>query len=166
MEPENKVIVVVTNANSLVSTESWQPIDEIKNSPSLDIIKLNRGSELLGLLEEIEAVTFDCQGKLTLSSFFTSDRQHNNNKVAQLLGYLAEALIVRSCNSDINENRKWANYARRCSQLTVDTPDDYIAVGAGLALHATTQKLDIFITRLTVLEISAGFIKNILAKSY
>lgn len=141
MPSEDRVIVVVTNADSLISTEAWQPIEEIKSNPSLDSIKLNRGSELLGLLDEIEAVTFNDQGKLSLSSFFTSDQQHNNNKVARLLGYLAEALIVRSCNNDLNENRKWANYARRCSQLTLDTPDDYIAVGTGLVITRKNPKL-------------------------
>lgn len=140
-QSEDQVIIIAPNADSLISTEAWQPISEIRNSPYLNRIRLNRGFELLSLLNEVEAVTFNTQGKLVLSSFFTSDQQHDNNKVARLLGYLAEALIVRGCNNDLTENRKWANYARRCSQLTLDVPDKYIAVGTGLVVTRKNSKL-------------------------
>ena len=68
--------------------------------------------------------------------------------VAKMLGYTAEGIVVRECNSDPSKNTKWANIARLLredyNQLSnlikqifwypfLQNPNKYRAIGTGLA---------------------------------
>jgi hypothetical protein len=55
----------------------------------------------------------------------------------QLLGKIAEALIVRSCNSDVYANRRWGQIGRRGAYVH-HSLYQYIAIGTGL--ETTRQK--------------------------
>ncbi len=141
MQNEKQLIIVSPNSNKIGSIGNWKSIGEFKDTPSADIIQSRQKLDLLGLLENIGAVTFDSNGKLIISSFYTNNSQGNNANLSRLLGFLAEALIVQTCNTCPSKNRQWANYARRFpsgmknpdSYIDVNQPDDYIALGVGLA---------------------------------
>jgi hypothetical protein len=80
-------------------------------------------------------------------------------KIGIMLGYTAEGMVVRECNSDVSKNAKWANIARLLREDTEDTnlitslvkkffwypflqnPNHYHAIGTGLAITKNTQDL-------------------------
>jgi hypothetical protein len=137
----NENLIIIPNAGS---------IDDDQLSNYHDISEINyyqRGYELLSLLQEIGAVTFDRENKLTLSNFYVNGRE-NKKTVSRLLGYIAEGIIVRECNNDPSANMKWANYARRMCKLRSDDnyldsisyeeiypedPNNYVAIGTGFS---------------------------------
>jgi len=97
------------------------------------------------MLRELGAITFDPDNRLILSSFFTNNKP---SAVSRLLGYAAEAIIVRECNQSVDKNRQWANYARKNRQEKclfksavksifynqfLANPDNFTAVGTGFA---------------------------------
>ncbi|KEI05963.1 hypothetical protein IG390_15205 [Clostridium phage CWou-2020b] len=49
----------------------------------------------------------------------------------RLLGKIAEAVVVKRCNEDCNQNRRWGLYARQGKRLHKSL-DNFFAVGTGL----------------------------------
>ena len=132
-------LIVLPNSRSIEYSErtKYQSIDSTNYYGYV--------SRLLEMLRELGAITFDADNRLILSSFFTNNKP---SAVSRLLGYAAEAIIVRECNQSLEKNRKWANYARRNRQERcpfksvvksifytpfLANPDDFIAVGTGFA---------------------------------
>jgi hypothetical protein len=80
-------------------------------------------------------------------------------KIGILLGYTAEAMVVRECNSDVSKNAKWANIARLLREdreninpinkfvknifryIVLQNPNNYHAIGTGLATTKNTHSL-------------------------
>ncbi|MGB7445093.1 MAG: hypothetical protein WA919_28820 [Coleofasciculaceae cyanobacterium] len=141
MQNDKRLLIVIPNSSDLDNPEDWQSINEYEKSLDTEIIKLGKGSKLLGLLEEIGAITLNEENnRLIISSFYSNNEQLGLGVVSCILGFLAEALIVDTCNNNPIENRKWANIAR-CfplgfenldGHIDVKIPDDYIAIGRGL----------------------------------
>lgn len=132
-----KTLTVITNPKAISDKNKY-------NFKSFDYYQ--RGKELLALLHDLGAVCFDSNNRLVLSSFFRNNKKPGN--ISRLLGYLAEGIVVRACNSDTYVNRKWANYARRLRQENnvvkrllisifyepfLANPDEYKAIGTGFA---------------------------------
>ena len=112
-----------------------------------------RAKELINLLFEIVAVIVDSKTGVFEFDPFINNSNTPNRFIGKLLGYIAEGLIVRSCNESHINNRRWANIARVLkgedaafsvfnrlryeNQLEIsyesiqDNPDDYTAIGTG-----------------------------------
>ena len=126
--------IVVSNPQGFAYIEE---LAQYKNNPDPNIINLDKGEKLLDLLKETQAIIIDSDDELTIKKSLTdyiskiSYKENINSKVGKLLGKIGEALIIRSCAEDKNQNRKWAQIARRGKKL-VQTPDDFEAIGTGL----------------------------------
>lgn len=136
-----QALIIIPNAGN---------IDDNRSSSYNYISGINyykRGSELLSLLQGIGAVEFDRENKLVLSSFHVNGKD-GKKTIYRLLGYIAEGIIVRECNNDLDTNRKWADYSRRMwefessasllnsisyEELYPENPDEYIAIGTGFS---------------------------------
>lgn len=142
MQNTERLIIVMPNSSSLDNPEDWQSINEYEKNLNTEIIRLSKGAKLLSLLEEIGAITLNEENNsLMISSLYANNQQLGLSVVSCILGFLAEALIVDTCNNSSLENRKWANIAR-CfpsgignsdEYIDVKIPDDYIAIGRGLS---------------------------------
>ena len=134
----SETLIIIPNAGSIDDT-NYNYISGINYS--------RRGSELLSLLQGIGAVEFDRENKFIFSNFYVNGSD-GKKTVYRLLGYIAEGIIVRECNDDLDINRKWADYARRMwkfdsdnsllssisyEELYPEDPDKYIAVGTGFS---------------------------------
>ncbi|MGK7895073.1 MAG: hypothetical protein AB4372_15990 [Xenococcus sp. (in: cyanobacteria)] len=138
--------------NSFKKGKTSDSINEFQFKPIHDFDEYYKlGTGLLELLRQTEAVTFDEENRYSLSKFLLNNPKGNLGD--KLLGYAAEAVIVRNCNRDLNENKKWANYARKRGSVIVgntiqfslfdqfenifgfqpfiENTDDYKAIGIG-----------------------------------
>jgi hypothetical protein len=138
-------LIILPKSNVINTTEKFE------NYQSIDTINYyHRGSNLLKLLQDIGAVVFDANNRLVLSAFFTNNEQKGS--LSRILGYAAEGVVVRECNTNLSKNKIWANYARKLKQdsnavmqffksiyyeLFLENPDNYIAIGTGLAITKT-----------------------------
>ncbi len=106
----NETYIILPDPNSINLSEefSCKSIQSLENS--------KYGSELLDVLCQVGAVSFNCENKLALSNFFLNHPNYNN--ASRLLGYVAEGIIVRECNQNLAKNRIWANYARRLKKAS------------------------------------------------
>ncbi len=127
-----QVAVVVIRADG--SVRLMQPYSEYcYGESSLEILKVARGSQLLDLLTtDLAIVKIDDYSQLKISYCFADDPERRTGEVRILLGRLAEALIVKQCNQDVEMNRKWAKLAYRYEVGGVPNVDNYCAVGTGL----------------------------------
>jgi hypothetical protein len=155
------------NSDTLIVVPDLEDIKDYEEHNYKKINSINyyqRGSELLELLREVGAVTFNENNILVISSFFKNiiDGNAKGGHVSRLLGYVTEGIIVRDCNNDLSRNRKWANYARKLKEtpksldLNLDSiwrfitsvvyeslsenPDSYIAVGTGFSSTKNGEK--------------------------
>ena len=84
------------------------------------------------LIDELGCISFR-DNRFVLNEILTSNATRTINN---LLGKIAEAVIVRRCRDDAEINRRWFEKARR--QLTnLDEAKDYNAVGTGLKSTVT-----------------------------
>ena len=87
------------------------------------------GRELYDLLVDgLNVIRYNENGKLILGVILQSDI---NRTAMQLLGRIAEAIIVRNCNHDAGVNRKYISIARK-KQAKMKTADKFWALGTGL----------------------------------
>ncbi|MEG4210471.1 hypothetical protein [Microcoleus sp. S13_B4] len=139
----NSVLILPeNNLKSLVADDGKHLID---NTPYY-----SRTNRLIELLEDVGVIYFDSTTTMySYTPFIEGDRQNGRARmVAKMLGYTAEGIVVRECNSDSSKNAKWANIARllredknQFSNLIKkifwypfqQNPDNYHAVGTGLA---------------------------------
>lgn len=138
-------LIILPKSNVINTTQ------KIENYQSIDTINYHhRGSNLLNLLQDIGAVVFDANNRLVLSAFFTNNEQKGS--LSRILGYAAEGVVVRECNTNLSKNKIWANYARKLKQdsnavmqllksifyeVFLENPDNYSAIGTGLAITKT-----------------------------
>lgn len=116
-----------------------------------------RTKKLFNLLEDAEVICFDCRTNIyKFMPFMESDNPDQKLIIGKMLGYTAEAMVVRECNSDVSKNAKWANIARLLREdknpITnfvkkifwypfLQNPNNYHAIGTGLATTKNTQDL-------------------------
>ncbi|MTJ54917.1 hypothetical protein FJR38_20745 [Anabaena sp. UHCC 0253] len=127
------IVVAIRRSDGTLDSRYIQPLKQfLYEVQSIDIVKRLVGEELLDLLANDLGIVKVDHEKLKLQYVKPGQRGDGNvhQEVMNLLGRLAEALIVRRCNKDIKRNRLWASYARRGRQ--VESLDEYIAVGTGL----------------------------------
>ncbi|MFM9267638.1 hypothetical protein [Tychonema sp. BBK16] len=112
------------------------------------------------LLENVNVIYFDFRTNIyEFSRFIKPDNLDRRLRIPIMLGYIAEGMVVRECNSDVSKNAKWANIARLIREDTEDTnlitslvkkffwypflqnPNHYHAIGTGLAITKNTQDL-------------------------
>lgn len=126
-----------------------------------------RTKELVKLLKDVGIIYFDSTTNMyNYAPFLEGDRRKNRipQMVSKMLGYVAEGIVVRECNTDLSQNAKWANVARLLREnhnsedenplqlslfvnwikkyiwyLSLPNPNHYRAIGTGFA---TTQIQD------------------------
>lgn len=150
MIQDGELVVAVRRVDGSIDSRYIQPLNEfLYHKPCTDIVLSTRGEELVDLLtNDLGVVRLeDRELRLYLKAIQNSARlqfdrfdQHNDVLpiVISLVGYLAEALIVKQCNKYPEKNRLWGRYARRSKHKTgsaVETLDGYIAIATGL--HST-----------------------------
>lgn len=130
----------------LPSSTQFQDSSNIERLRLIDTTPYyNYSKELIQLLLEIEAIILNPDnGLFEFSSFYINNLKE---ATARLLGFIAEAVVVRECNNYAEKNRKWANYARISKddynpmtriiksvfyKLFSDNPDNFKAIGTGL----------------------------------
>lgn len=87
------------------------------------------GRELYDLLVDgLNVIRYNENGKLILGVILQSDI---NRTAMQLLGRIAEAIIVRNCNHNAGVNWKYFSIARK-KQAKMKTADKFWALGTGL----------------------------------
>ena len=107
-----------------------QPYNEFMyGTKNIEIQKVLYGRELYDLLVDgLNVIRYNENGKLILGVILQSDI---NRTAMQLLGRIAEAIIVRNCNHDAGVNRKYFSIARK-KQAKMKTADKFWALGTGL----------------------------------
>lgn len=116
---------------------------------------------IVNLLENVGVLYFDYNtNDYKFDAFVGTDNTNQKLRtIGKLLGYTAEGMVVRECNSDISKNAKWANIARLLREyredinpinkfvknifryLVLQNPNNYHAIGTGLATTKNTQSL-------------------------
>ncbi|MEG4984740.1 hypothetical protein QUB08_03005 [Microcoleus sp. BR0-C5] len=133
------------------------PKDHIKESIAdegkqlIDIQLYKRTKDLIKLLEDVGIIYFDSTIDMySYNPFIKGDhvKKRFSLMVSKMLGYTAEGIVVRECNSDLNKNAKWANIARFLKEEQnfftnlvkkifwyplLQKPDEYRAIGTGFA---------------------------------
>lgn len=127
-----KLVVAKMRPDGSIDHSSIQPLDQWQRGPrDLDLMRHGYGHELLDILTtELNLVSVK-DGLLSSNIVIVTSEEDVRTRVMQLLGRIAEALIVRSCNSEVNANRRWGQIARRGANPH-RTLDQYIAIGTGL----------------------------------
>ena len=107
-----------------------QPYNEFMyGTKNIKIQKVLYGRKLYDLLvDSLNVIRYNENGKLILGVILQSDI---NRTAMQLLGRIAEAIIVRNCNRDADVNRKYFSIARK-KQAKMKTADKFWALGTGL----------------------------------
>lgn len=122
------VDIVVSDGNGQILCS--QPFDEFRyGTKSIEIQKVMYGKELLDLLvDELNVIRYNENGKLILGVILQSDI---NRTAMQLLGRIAEAIIVRNCNRGCIVNQSYFSIARK-KRAKKKTADKFFALGTGL----------------------------------
>jgi hypothetical protein len=134
------VKIIVPDSGLLTNNEDW-----------VSIVTNSNKNIFLGLLLEINALSYSNEEDLRLNLDIVKNQPTNQGKVSQLIGLLAEALIVQSCKKNLDVNRKWANIARRYPEgienqdncIHINDPDCYEAFGIGLVSTKNHREPDI-----------------------
>ena len=136
---DTRLVVAKMLPDGRIDRSSIQPLDQWQRGPrDIELMRHGYGHDLLDILtDELNLVSVDEDGLLRSKILIVASEEDVRNKVMQLLGKIAEALIVRSCNSDVYANRCWGQIGRRGAYLH-HSLDQYIAIGTGL--ETTRQK--------------------------
>lgn len=130
---DTKLVVAKMLPDGRIDHSAIQPLDQWQRGPrDIELMRHGYGHELLEVLtEELGLVSVDDMGLLRSKIIIVRDEEDVRNKVMQLLGKIAEALVVRSCNSDVYANRRWGQIGRRGRNVH-HSLDQYVAIGTGL----------------------------------
>lgn len=107
-----------------------QPYNEFTHgTKNIEIQKVLYGRELYDLLVyDLNVIRYNENGRLILGVILQSDI---NRTAMQLLGRIAEAIIVRNCNRDSRINQRYFSVARK-KRAKMKTADKFWALGTGL----------------------------------
>ncbi|WP_455233223.1 hypothetical protein [Geopseudomonas aromaticivorans] len=132
-DPGSRLVVAKMRPDGTIDHSSVQRLDHWQQGPrSLDLVVHAYGSEMLRILtEELGLVSANEDGLLQSKIIVVRNEEDVRGAVMRLLGKVAEAMIVRNCNSNVYSNRLWAQIARRGLRPSRSL-DDYVAVGTGL----------------------------------
>lgn len=120
-------IVISNGDGTIIHT---QPYDEFAyGTKDIKIQTLMYGRKLYDILvDDLGVIRFNENGKVILGII----RQRDINRTAmQLLGKIAEAIIVKNCRNDCVVNKKYFSIARK-KQAKQDTANNFLALGTGL----------------------------------
>lgn len=122
------VDIVISDGNGKIIRS--QPFDEFTyGTKDIEIQKVMYGKQLLDLLvDDLNVIRYSENGKLILGVILQSDI---NRTAMQLLGRIAEAIIVRNCNRDCSINQRYFSIARK-KRAKQKTADKFFALGTGL----------------------------------
>lgn len=131
-----QLVVAVQDANGNIDQSSVQPLNGWNTGPrSGSLVARAHGYELLDILtNELGLVDIDDAGLLRFSVIMTLDP---HVAAMRVLGRIAEAIIVRECNSDDFSNRRWGMIARKGNRPH-RALDEFKAIGTGLG---STQRI-------------------------
>jgi len=122
------VDIVISDGNGKIIRS--QPFYEFTyGTKDIEIQKVMYGKQLLDLLvDDLNIIRYSENGKLILGVILQSDI---NRTAMQLLGRIAEAIIVRNCNRDCAVNQRYFSIARK-KRAKQKTADKFFALGTGL----------------------------------
>lgn len=123
-----ELIIGVQDGNGIMISQ--QPyLDWAKGDKNIEILKMVYGPQLLSILtDDLGYIRLNEEGVLGLNFFLQQDPHKNS---IRMLGSIAEAIIVKRCNENVEINRKWATIARG-GQRQVKSLDKYKAIGTAL----------------------------------
>lgn len=131
------VVASIDPTTGDIDNRNIQPLSEWQRGERNPLlVNIVHGNTLFDILkDDLDLIRYDNIENRFFPKFITYTSEHDvEQHCMQLLGKIAEALIVKACHKSIEENRSWARYARR-GQNKVPTLDNFIAVGTGL--HST-----------------------------
>lgn len=130
---DQRLVVAKVFPGGQIDSTSAQPLsDWERGKRDIGLLQHGYGPELLDIItNELGLVTINKEGILQSKIIVLPSEDGVRGAVMRLLGKIAEALVVRSCNSDPMMNRKWGQVGRRGRNLHT-APDDYLAIGTGL----------------------------------
>lgn len=130
---ESRLVVAKMLPDGRVDPSSVQSLREWQRGPrSLELVRHGYGSDMLDILtRELSLVSVDEEGLLRSKIIVVQSEDDARGAVMRLLGKIAEALVVRTCNADVMANRRWGQIGRR-GRSSHQFLDEYIAVGTGL----------------------------------
>lgn len=122
------VDIVISDGNGKIICS--QPFDEFTyGTKDIEIQKVMYGKQLYDLLvDDLNVIRYSENDKLILGVILQSDI---NRTAMQLLGRIAEAIIVRNCNRDCVVNQSYFSIARK-KRAMQKTADKFLALGTGL----------------------------------
>lgn len=131
-----QLVIASLNNDNTINLSNIQSLNEwnsgVRNS---HLVARVYGYDLMTILsEELGLVDVDEEGLLCEKIVMTEDP---NVSVMRLLGKIAEAMVVKECNDNVEANRKWAKYARK-GKIPHKSLDSFRAIGTGLN---STQRL-------------------------
>lgn len=131
-----QLVVATMNSDGSINTSSMQPLNHWNNyHRDSELVAHAHGYDLMNILaNELSLVDVNDDGFLQSKILITPDP---NVSVMRLLGKVAEAVVVKKCNEDIQANRVWGMYARK-GKKPHKSLDSFIAIGTGLN---STQRL-------------------------
>lgn len=127
MNNYNVDIVVSRGDGKIICSQSF---DEFTyGTKNIEIQKVMYGRQLFDLLvDELNIIRYSENGELILGVILQSDV---NRAAMQLLGRIAEAIIVRNCNWYSDVNQRYFSIARK-KRAKQKTADKFWALGTGL----------------------------------
>ena len=122
------VDIVVSDGNGQIICS--QPYDEFTyGTKDIEIQKIMYGRQLYDLLvDELNVIRYSENGTLILGVILQSDI---NRTAMQLLGRIAEAIIVRNCHNNIIINQEYFSIVRQ-KRAKEKTARKFYALGTGL----------------------------------
>lgn len=120
--------IVISDGNGKIICS--QPYNEFKYGTSnIQILKFMYGNQLFDLLfNDLNVISYTENKDLILRVVLQSDI---NKTAMQLLGRIAESIIVKNCRKDHCVNQKYFSIARK-KQAKQKTSDKFLAIGTGL----------------------------------
>lgn len=124
---ENQLIISAVDGNGQIIAS--QPYAEfIYGKKNLEILNYYTGQKLFDILhDDLGKIRFEDNKFVLKSIYLMSPLQTTMN----LLGKIAEAVIVRRCVENEDINKKWLSVARR-KKAKAKTAERFMAVGTGL----------------------------------
>lgn len=156
MNNNNKLIIAVENSEGKIISK--QDFNNFFNKPSnIEIINLYTGQKLFDiLLDELGYIKWE-ENKWVFRYILN---QNPLISVMQILGRIAEAIIVRDCNNNEILNNIWFSKARLMKNTNKKFSKKFKAIGTGL-LSTKKNNFSKNIILLIHNEILFGLIKKI-----
>lgn len=128
MNGRRMIVGIIDGDGKLCKSQEYSEFHN-RGKRNIEILNLYTGKKLFDILmDDLGKISYK-DNKLTLSIIYSLNP---HDTTMQLLGKIAEAVIVRRCEEDEELNREWLSLASRKKKIKRKIAEKFKAIGTGL----------------------------------